>query len=367
MIDQCISLVFQRDKKVFIPEFGAIIYSEFNDNVDFNELLTFDDGKVIEEVQKQQSISEEEARKALEKYVKKIKSTVEKGKSHHIAGIGHLTKDDQGSLMIQKEKSSIDESKKPKKSAPVVSEEIVNEDKKEEIQVDEVNKDTEDQDLEFQDSTDFTEEETAPEFPRFEKTPIFPVEENDNDETIFSVEEEDKFVYEDELEINETETERGRGLKIAFLIIIPIVLIAAGVYYYLNYYKAEKVKDNTNQVESIPKNSVLDSTEKTTEVSKSKQSSNVSATTVSNAQTDQIDEDKTFCLIMGSFKVESNADKYQRRLKQKGLNPNKFKGRKNFYFVGIESIKGKSNAVKQLTEIKSKVPSAWIYNKDLLL
>ena len=51
MIDQSINEVFQRDKKVFIPDFGAIIYSEITDSIDFNNLLTFDDGKVIAEIQ----------------------------------------------------------------------------------------------------------------------------------------------------------------------------------------------------------------------------------------------------------------------------------------------------------------------------
>ena len=52
MIDRCIFEVYNRDKKVFIPDFGAIIYSEYNDQIDFNDLLTFDDGKVVEEIQK---------------------------------------------------------------------------------------------------------------------------------------------------------------------------------------------------------------------------------------------------------------------------------------------------------------------------
>jgi hypothetical protein len=51
---------------------------------------------------------------------------------------------------------------------------------------------------------------------------------------------------------------------------------------------------------------------------------------------------------MGSFKVESNADKYLRRLNSRGLVVDKFKGLNSFYFVGIQKIEGKSNAVRQL-------------------
>lgn len=367
MINQCIHKVYQRDKKVFIPEFGAIIYSEFNDEVDFNELLTFDDGKVIEEIQKQQSITEEEARKALEKYVKEVKATVEKGKSHNFEGIGYLSRDKQGALVMQKEQTSSDVTEKsPEASIPSSDENVA-----EPTQVDEIIEEVEKDEINIPDSRDlFEEEPTDSEIPRFENTPVFPDMDNEEDETVFSVEEEKQFGYEEELEISESESSGGNGLKTAFLIIIPILLLAAGVYYYFNYYKSEAPNQETSKiesVESIPEKDVLESAEKATKVADSEKTDNTPVRLASTSSVDQLDEGKTFCLIMGSFKVERNADKYQRRLKQKGLDSNKFKGRKNFYFVGIQSIKGKSNAVRQLDEIKSKVPSAWIYNKDLLL
>ncbi len=370
MIDQCIIKIYQRDKKVFIPEFGAIIYSEFNDKVDFNELLTFDDGKVIKEIQNQQTIPEEDARKALNKYIQKIKNTLKKGKSQFIGGIGYIVQDEQGSIKIQKEKPSNDISKKTIKSASPISEEISNEGNQEETEVDQIKKDTKEQEIEIQGSTDLLEEDTVSETSIFEKAQIFPAEDNEDDENIFSMEIEDKFVDENETEINGIESERRSGLKIALLIIVPLLLITAGAYYFLNFTNTDKAKDNPNQiasVESIPKKSVLESPEKAKDGLKSDVTSHDTVTPVSNAQIDQIDEDKTFCLIMGSFKVESNADNYQQRLKQKGLESYKFKGRKKFYFVGIQKIEGKSNAVKQLTEIKRQIPSAWIYNKDLLL
>jgi hypothetical protein len=77
MIDQAINEVYKRDQKVFIPDFGAIFYSEASDSIDFNELLTFDDGKLIAEIQKQEYLSEEDARRALEEYLVSVKSTLD--------------------------------------------------------------------------------------------------------------------------------------------------------------------------------------------------------------------------------------------------------------------------------------------------
>ncbi len=108
MIDHSIYEVFQRDKKVVIPDFGAILFSEVTDTIDFSDLLTFDDGKVIAEIQKQQNLPEEEARYALSEYVQRIINTLNQGMLHFFEGIGYLAKDPQGSFFIHKTKPSPD-------------------------------------------------------------------------------------------------------------------------------------------------------------------------------------------------------------------------------------------------------------------
>ena len=61
MIDQAINEVFQREKKVFVPDFGAFIYSEGTETIDFNAHLNFDDGKVISEIQEEKNQESEPA------------------------------------------------------------------------------------------------------------------------------------------------------------------------------------------------------------------------------------------------------------------------------------------------------------------
>jgi nucleoid DNA-binding protein len=108
MIDQSISEIYQRDGKVFIPDFGAFIYSEISDTINFNDLLTFDDGKLISEIQKKQNLPEEEARDVLNEYIEDTKSTINQGNLHFIEGIGYLAKDPQGVFSIQETLSSPD-------------------------------------------------------------------------------------------------------------------------------------------------------------------------------------------------------------------------------------------------------------------
>ena len=68
--------------------------------------MTFDNGKVIAEIQKQQSLPEEEARYVLSEYVQQIKDTLSQGNLHFFEGIGYLAKDAQGFYSIQETMSS---------------------------------------------------------------------------------------------------------------------------------------------------------------------------------------------------------------------------------------------------------------------
>jgi cell division septation protein DedD len=378
MIDRCIFEVYNRDKKVFIPEFGAIIYSEYNDQIDFNDLLTFDDGKVVEEIQKQGSVSEEEARNALEDYVQMLKSEVAPGKSHYLHGIGYITENEQGNIIIQQTKTGLDDSSSDTDVTPMqmpfnsgkTSEEkeisdFENESKAAEDAGDEVQKD---RSIEIDESYGISEAEKADDS-MFNQDAYN--EQNDADETIFDVEDEEAFNFEGEVEIEEEKTRQNNGLKIAFLVIVPILLIAAAIYYFLISNPDKEGSENSVSTpisqtsEPIPADN--------NEIAETAEPGNVSEEQVKEeirseaSLYDAVEEAKTFCLVLGSFKVERNADRYLYRLKQRGIEATKFSGRKNFFFVGIKDIDGKTRAVQKLTEVQKSVPSAWIYNKALLL
>ncbi len=402
MIDQCIFDVYQRDKKVFLPDFGAIIYSEFNDSIDFNDLLTFDDGKVVEEIQKQESLSEEEARKALEEYIEEIKNTLGKGKLHYIGGIGYLSKDENGSYFIEKSQPSDEASSKksPTKAKSKSSK------KKSESTTDQ------------KDKTKVKKEETAA--PTVEEIPEpLPADDNvDNDissksedsllthtedeiekpiitgeETEYEIEEGDTFnsfstdedVY-NEYEEQENTAKKDNSPKKVLWIAIFVIILSVGGFYLYKVFLGPQSGDNkelltsseksTSENDTSPSESSLEHADNASAVPSSFESGKDKLKALSNNSENSVrdeganindDEQKTFSLILGSFKVESNADKYRQRLQARGIDVEKFRGLNNFFFVGIEKIEGKSNAVRRLEEFKRKDPSAWIYNNALLL
>lgn len=380
MIDQSINEIYQRDGKVFIPDFGAFIYSEITDTINFNALLTFDDGKVISEIQKQQNLAEEEARNALIEYVEQMKHTMNQGKSHHIEGIGNLSQDEQGVITIQGTKSSskVIDGKVAKEPESKKMNELL-EEKQEISESNPENNDfpeefeIEAESIETQDDSD--EEQLIDEIPEPESTDQ---EKETDDGFLYNpvLSEEDENVQEYNKRRKKLyNPEKKRSIFVsAMWIIIPILLLASAGYYYFNYYNPQEKQENNDKqtqlaqaVDDEKEENISNTLHTDIDVSKSDQRIKPAESSVNIHKPKSVNvsssQSKIYSLILGSFKVESNADRLIQRLSGQGLEMGKFKRDNNFYFVGVEHIEGKSNAVKQLSKIKAAEPSAWIIKK----
>lgn len=401
MIDQAIYEVYQRDKKVFIPDFGAIIYSEVTDNIDFNDLLTFDDGKVIGEIQKQEQMAEEDAKYELNEYVENIKRELNQGQLHFFKGIGYLSKDPHGVYSIQKtapssdlidedEPKDVDQEKPSKSQVETVESTFPTDD-----DVDQVNEKKKDEEQPVNDAPEIDLLEEPANRDRVESTPIDEV--NTQEESTFSykpiLSEEDENVqdYYKRKEQFYTPPKRRNRFVTAILVVVLLSLILFIAYFFINNqdlhvpWDDQQVQQtqisNTTSLETSTNNDkeaskeVLASidqdndTPKNVGSAKSKDSDakinqEASPNLKTSASRETIsDQNKVYSLIMGSFKDEENADKLRQRLLKQGIDANIFRRRNSFYFVGIEDINGKANAVKRLEEVKKQQPSAWIIKK----
>jgi hypothetical protein len=484
MIDQSITEIYQRDGKVFIPDFGAFIYSEITDTTDFNDLLTFDDGKLISEIQKQQNLPEDEAWDVLNQYIEDTKSTINQGNLHFIEGIGYLAKDTQGVFSIQETLSSPDSAEdvevqesestdinvhedqledntelsdayqeEPNIDEPIeldsesfpavedLDEEQTNDNdfatatSEEEISADAGEEDLDEEQTADDDfatasseeeiSTDTDEEELDEEQKNEDDfaTATFEDElsidnyesdldvEHTNDEDFttstsedeLSTDTEKEFPYNPVLAEEDEDVQQYYERKEAFYmpkikqslvikalwITIPIILIASAAYYYFNYYNADNGTQMAQSSQSPPAKVTEENKAKQTPIADTKndkkgESKNSSASgnkddsksndltkattsaSVVNKRTSNkvlVGQKNVYSLILGSFKEESNADKFVVRLRRQGMEVGKFQRGNDFYFVGFERIQGKSNAVNQLKKIKEEEPSAWIIKK----
>ena len=415
MIDPCIYKVYKQDKKVFIPDFGAIIYSEVSDSIDFNDLLTFDDGKVVEEIQSKQKISEKEAKKALKEHIDKIKAKLEDGDSHLIRGLGYLYKDEQGSYAFQKKKPApqAKEEKEPEKSNPVeevvppLQKESIETEKEEvhdpdseieppqseEIPVDEIEPDLiigqeleEEKETEYEDSTVLGMEEKDG-FAENTETLLDDEEESYSYKPILSAEDENVQEYYKRKDDYDNGENKRRPIFTIIAATVIVLLLAAFVLYYFNFYSGDKTQISDNASMSSTKTAL-------SEEVKNNNGSETPASNEENVENENLQEanpeasstleeeinsrepdtkvisstssfeatknDKIYSLILGSFKVERNADNFKKHLTSQGIDVNIFRWGGNFHCVGYEQIAGKSNAVKLLAEMREEEPSAWI-------
>jgi len=394
IIDNAINEVYQRDKKVFIPEFGAIIYSEFNDTIDFNDLLTFDDGKVISEIQRQQNGSEEEASNALNDYVQDIKELLTQGNAHFFGGIGYLFKDDQGSFSISKTKPNLHIAS-AEKSSDLVSEDTTENQGTSKITKNKSKGSTQKERKKKKNQGAETREPTDQEEPAAENVPPEVVNQSISEEAPEEDLQEHNYQYSSEPEhddeikqfSNEEEhsgkNNKRRPAQVVLGVALLLLVLAIPVYYFI--IKADGTVEkgqesgisalssqqdpvkNDSEHASIPANNAekestgdhstsikVEAPEQAAKQPESPQSSTDLAP----------GKDKIYSLILGSFKIERNADKFERWLDGKGLEVSKFRRGNSFYFVGIEQIKGKSNAVKLLAELREEEePTAWIIKK----
>lgn len=400
MIDNSISKIYHQDKRVFIPEFGAIIYSESNDDIDFNPHLNFDDGKIISEIQKQESISEDEAKKSLEEYIERLKANLEKKGTYLIGGIGYINKGENGALtvaasisepvfldedasdsvdsekvLITKKTQNIDDSipageNKPDEQNDSNTENSVvqeTDSKEEAIILEEKLLAVNEQESEETLESDIISEESEIQDHELDKE-----ESIEPDYTYRAEDEESLKVFE---ERHESSHKRRSPILVALTAILVLATIVLTVYWFV--FEADSKEIKASSASTVSAREVESNIESDQEKSEMTTEENESISTGENESFNSLnkvtsesslyakeDNQKVYSLILGSFKIENNADHFKQYLGEKGLKVSKFHRNNSFYFVGIEQIKGKPNAVKLLTELREEEePTAWIIKK----
>ncbi len=398
MIDPCIYKVYKQDLKVFIPDFGAIIYSEATDSIDFNDLLTFDDGKVIEEIKSRKKTSKKVAEKALKEHIDDLKEKLDAGKSHLIRGLGYLYKNEEGSYAIQKkkpvllakgEKAEEGSLEEENTSLPQIDsaennakEDVASESDPpfiEDFAPDDIEPDLiigqELEEEEYADSTKDREALLGNEEQSYAYKPIL------------SAEDEDVQEYYKRKDDYESEDKKRSPLFFIVAATVIILLLASAALYYFKFYSSDKtsfienismVSANTSnpeddQTENNASNESNSSNEKLQKansgsgsIEEEQNNSNVlnEAIASSSGSLDPTQQDKIYSLILGSFKVEGNANNFHAHLIGQGKDVSIFRRTGSFHFVGYEQIAGKSNALKLLEATRAEEePTAWIIRK----
>ena len=399
MIDNAIFKIYQQDKKVFIPDFGAIIYSEFSDTIDFNPHLNFDDGKIVTEIQKQESISEEEAKSELEEYIINLNANLDAKGTFYLGGIGYFSKGEDGTITVAASMSEpvfindegmdsggIEEKEMEEESEnsdalnaaedDSLSDEL--EDGNDEISMAQEERGV-DEEIMLKEEVFTANEQDAMDDLHNSPGELESIDESDNEEEsvepeyLYQADEVDSPHFE---EADELSDKKRSSILIALVAILALAILAVPLYLFvLRPTGTDEVRVQESTMPANEINANIDPEQSNREGDNIKKESELSTEelekpktilTASSAESSESarSSQKTYSLILGSFKVENNADNFELHLNQKGMDVNKFHRGGSFYFVGIEQIQGKSKAVEMLVRLrKEEEPTAWIIRK----
>ncbi len=386
MIEACIFEVYKRDRRVFIPEFGALIYSEFNDDIDFNSHLTFDDGKIVAEIMERQGTSDDEARIALNAYVQQLKDSIGQGKLHYIKGIGYFCMDQDGNYMVQK--NNPDEDTNDAFTSGATTEEASLDPFDKLIDFDNEPIGKTDQNIEAGISPKSDELDAGEDDPMLDFDGNL-IKKDDsiadyNDDNFQEDYREDTFSVNIDPAYQPDKKSGPNKAIISIAAVVVLILIAVSVYFFGFRNISEEVaakpmpksiaealavnnkdiKEDIDEADeaALDREEIIDATEeKTTETPEVSEPVN-SLTDAASIE----DESKTFCLIFGSFEEEKNADRYLKRIQPGVTGAKKISGRKGLYYIAIDNLKGKTSATQLLDQMQNDFPQAWIYNQAML-
>ncbi len=350
--------LIENNNRVIIPNFGAfIIAKEDGVNILFNNFLSFNDGLLVNYVAKEKDIDTIQATDEVFSFVDKLKQELDTNGTYTIAHLGTFTKDDKGVLRFQQtEGDEVPEKEEVKKEDIIIldtEEKPEDSDSKQDSEINEEEDDTvKEEDTIKQpvltlDEPELKEEAPKPTPPKVEKPKTEPAKASQ------------PVTKTPKAKSNTPQKKSGKDV-IIFVIIAAVIILGVGAYFIFFNKKEQPAPLPKPPVKVIP----IDSTE-----IKRKDSIRI-AQELEAARLDslkKVEEEKMaiagkYHLIVGSFKVEENAQKLVEKLQNKGYDKAQYFPNGTLFFVSIDNnVKyGPIEASQQVVLSKEQLNS-WVY------
>ncbi|MFA5573660.1 MAG: SPOR domain-containing protein [Brumimicrobium sp.] len=412
-MDKFIKQLLQLYSKVILPDFGAITISdEDTGELMFQQYLTFDDGKLTDLLVKESNMDVQEAKNSIAKFVRNLKSQLDKGESYSIYQLGEFSKNESGDYVfvgnlvsgnhksedkepeiITKIKADIE--KEDKKTKEDVS-------KKSEITTEESQSDTPDStkeksaDKKLKTSKKKVEEKEVKKENVYIKPEKEEKKKEDSKKVVDATKEEVKPVTSEKEKVRKTQKQN----PVFWILLLIIFLIIGGIIYaFLKPNEFEKYMGFS--IFDTEVNKTIEEFSKVTEESEiidaeitesaddevhldedlvdlpSEESDyteddyadaapeevieNVDITEKPEIQASNFDSQNKYHVIVGVFSEEANADKKVREESEKGLNCKMIGKYNGLYYVSGGSYATQQEALNNLNKINEVSKGAWIY------
>ena len=340
-MDKYILELVESNERVILPDLGAFLSRKGKTKqISFNEFLKFNDGLVVKYIAEKENLNNRDATKKVEEYVSRIRETLDKGSPYQIKGLGELRKNDRGRIDFYLE----DQGKPPvqpmeKEEVPGKNVEIGKEetDKKEEVKKADARTGISGNNVSSAKTSSAVQFSTS----------------SASDRKITEA----------------TEKPEGKKRKrfnwLVVLILLLALVIAGGVIYRNEVQKVyHKVMDSVISKNRPSRRDLLKTEPPVVEMEEPvdtlRELESAEPVEQEKAEPLPASMDEHYHIITGSFMNENFADKYMAKMISMGYQPTILRHRDNFYSVSIKSFSDKDRALKELTQVRQKIPRAWL-------
>src|SRR6056297_1002546 len=382
MLNDYIKELIASNNRVIIPNFGAFLLratsknknkkelSEKIQDIYFSPFLKFNDELLVNHIIKKENTNQKEAMDKIGEYVKGIENSVKKDGVYKIEGLGEFYQDDQGKIQFKVASDEAKEEEKPKaasssakKTTQAKKSSTVNEKaagKKKETTASEKKEEP------AKSSADKTQK--AQEKPKEEKKP--PRKEPVSKATARKGAQTPPPKKPSAAKTTSGGKKGGGNKGLVLAIVIGVPVAALFVWAMLNFDTVEKIfsgkETKTEQIAEKTKSGKekkAEETEKKQEKEKTTQQETTKPKKQKSEKT-QVQKankgTKKFYIVAGSFRNLEYAKKFNQDLINQGYNSELIGERNGMHAVSYNSYKNKSQAVKELQEMRDKGLQVWL-------
>src|SRR6056297_399844 len=393
MLNDYIKELIASNNRVIIPNFGAFLLratsknknkkelSEKIQDIYFSPFLKFNDELLVNHIIKKENTNQKEAMDKIGEYVKGIENSVKKDGVYKIEGLGEFYQDDQGKIQFKVASDEAKEEEKPKaasssakKTTQAKKSSTVNEKaagKKKETTASEKKEEP------AKSSADKTQK--AQEKPKEEKKP--PRKEPVSKATARKGAQTPPPKKPSAAKTTSGGKKGGGNKGLVLAIVIGVPVAALFVWAMLNFDTVEKIfsgkETKTEQIAEKTKSGKekkAEETEKKQEKEKQEKKADKSKEKTTQLETTKPKKQKPektqvqkankgtkkFYIVAGSFRNLEYAKKFNQDLINQGYNSELIGERNGMHAVSYNSYKNKSQAVKELQEMRDKGLQVWL-------
>ncbi len=382
------------NSRVIIPDLGAFLVKEKPGGkmeVSFNDFLKFNDGLLVNKIIKIENISKTDATKKIKEFIKEIEGSIKTGR-FTIENVGTFYKDDFGRIKFDpykeekaketKQPEEIKEDKTEVKKAEVKADgkkedkvgenKEVKEKKEKEVEKTKVKEETKVEKVVKAEEKKEELKEAKPEKEKIETeiksteqiTAKVAKEPAKKEEVIAEI------VSDSEMVVAKHTKPKGSATLVwisAIVVVVAVIITWAVLDYdrikgWFDGGEQEVVETNVEvtpaetvakETKVVDEETMTDKKEVVEEVIKEEEP-------VKETVPEPVYKESKYYVIAGSFKVESNAINYHKRLINKGYNSENLGLVNGFHMVTFSGFENLEDAVKMLKMVKAEQPDAWV-------